>query len=59
MFPGSGYSGQTDKSRSQPPREPESPEPSPRLKSVVKSVRISLPKPEDLEQSRPGRPKQV
>ena len=47
-------SWQTDKSRSQPPREPEPPEPSPRLKSVVKSVRISLPKPEDLEKLGPA-----
>ena len=40
-------SRQTDKSRSQPPGEPEPPEP--KLKSVVKSVRLSLPMPEDLE----------
>ena len=40
-------SRQTDKSRSQPPSEPETPEP--KLKSIVKSVRLSLPKPEDLE----------
>ena len=42
-------SRQTDKPWSQPPSEPEPPEPSPKLKLVVKSVRLSLPKPEDLE----------
>ena len=40
-------SRQTDKSRSQPPSEPEPREP--KLKSIVKSVRLSLPKPEDLK----------
>ena len=47
-------SRQTDKSWSQPPSEPEPPEPSPKLKSVVKSVRLSLPKPEDLESLGPA-----
>ena len=40
-------SRQANKSRSQPPSEPEPPEP--KLKSVIKSVRLSLPKLEDLE----------
>ena len=45
-------SRQTDKPRSQPPSELESPEP--KLKSIVKSVRLSLPKPEDLESLGPA-----
>ena len=45
-------SRQTDKSRSQPPSEPEPPEP--KLKSIVKSVCLSLPKPEDLESLGPA-----
>ena len=45
-------SRQTDKSRSQPPGEPEPPEL--KLKSVIKSVRLSLPKPEDLESLGPA-----
>ena len=44
-------SRQTDKPRSQPPSEPEPPEP--KLKSIVKSVRLSLPKP-DLESLGPA-----
>ena len=44
-------SQQTDKPRSQPPSEPEPPEP--KLKSIVKSVRLSLPKP-DLESLGPA-----
>ena len=40
---------QSDKARSQPVSEPETPTPVPKLKSVVKSVRLSLPKLEDLE----------
>ena len=40
-------SRQTDKSRSQPPSDPEPKEP--KLKSIIKSVRLSLPKPDDLE----------
>ena len=40
---------QSDKAHSQPAREPEAPAPMPKLKSVVKSVRLNLPKPEDLE----------
>ena len=42
-------SWQPDKARSQPPSEPEAPTPLPKLKSAVKSVRLNLPKPEDLE----------
>ena len=40
---------QSDKARSQPASEPEPPTPPPKLKSAVKSVRLNLPKPEDLE----------
>ena len=47
-------SWQTDKSQTQPPSEPEPQEPSPKLKSIVKSVRLSLPKPEDLESLGPA-----
>ena len=39
---------QSDKARSQPTSEPEAPAPPLKLKSVVKSVRLNLPKPEDL-----------
>ena len=42
-------SQQSDKARSQPASEPEAPTPPPKLKSAVKSVRLNLPKPEDLE----------
>ena len=42
-------SWQSDKARSQPASEPEAPTPPPKLKSAVKSVRLNLPKPEDLE----------
>ena len=42
-------SRQSDKAQSQPPSEPEAPTPPPKLKSAVKSVRLNLPKPEDLE----------
>ena len=45
-------SRQTDKPWSQPPSEPEPPEP--KLKSIVKSLRLSLPKPEDLESLGPA-----
>ena len=38
---------QSDKARSQPTSEPEALAPTPKLKTVVKSVRLSLPKPED------------
>ena len=41
-------SWQSDKARSQPASEPEALTP-PKLKSTVKSVRLNLPKPEDLE----------
>ena len=41
-------SWQSDKARSQPASELEAPTP-PKLKSTVKSVRLNLPKPEDLE----------
>ena len=40
---------QSDKARSQPTSEPEAPTPPQKLKSVVKSVCLNLPKPEDLE----------
>ena len=42
-------SRQSDKARSQPASELEAPTPPPKLKSAVKSVRLNLPKPEDLE----------
>ena len=42
-------SRQSDKARSQPASEPEAPAPPPKLQSTVKSVRLNLPKPEDLE----------
>ena len=42
-------SQQSDKARSQPASELEAPTPPPKLKSTVKSVRLNLPKPEDLE----------
>ena len=42
-------SRQSDKARSQPASEPEAPTPPPKLKSAVKTVRLNLPKPEDLE----------
>ena len=40
---------QSDKTCSQPTSEPEAPAPTPKLKSVVKSVHLKLPKPDDLE----------
>ena len=42
-------SQQPDKAQSQPPSEPKPSTPPPKLKSAVKSVRLNLPKPEDLE----------
>ena len=42
-------SQQSDKARSQPASEPEALTPPPKLKSAEKSVRLNLPKPEDLE----------
>ena len=45
---------QSDKARSQPTSEPEAPAPTPKLKSVVKSARLNLPKPEDLESLGPA-----
>ena len=45
---------QSDKARSQPTSEPEAPAPPPKLKSVVKSVRLNLPKPEGLESLGPA-----
>ena len=45
---------QSDKARSQPTSELEAPAPMPKLKSVVKSVRLNLPKPEDLESLGPA-----
>ena len=45
---------QSNKVRSQPASEPEAPAPTPKLKSVVKSVRLNWPKPEDLESLGPA-----
>ena len=45
---------QSDKACSQPSSEPEAPAPTPKLKSVVKSVRLNLPKPEGLESLGPA-----
>ena len=45
---------QSDRARSQPTSEPEAPAPMSKLKSVVKSVRLNLPKPEDLESLGPA-----
>ena len=45
---------QSDRARSQPTNEPEAPAPTPKLKSVVKSARLNLPKPEDLESLGPA-----
>ena len=45
---------QSDKARSQPASEPEALAPMPKLKSVVKSVRLNLLKPEDLESLGPA-----
>ena len=45
---------QSDKARSQPASESEAPAPPPKLKSAVKSVRLNLPKPEDLESLGPA-----
>ena len=45
---------QSDRARSQPASEPEAPAPTSKLKSVVKSVRLNLPKPEDLESLGPA-----
>ena len=45
---------QSDKACSQPASEPEAPAPLPKLKSVVKSVRLNLLKPEDLESLGPA-----
>ena len=42
-------SRQSDKAQSQPASELEAPTPPPKLKSAVKTVRLNLPKPEDLE----------
>ena len=42
-------SRQSDKAQSQPASEPEAPTPPPKLKSAVKTVRLNLLKPEDLE----------
>ena len=40
---------QSDKAHSQPASEPEAPASTPKLKSIVKSVRLNVMKPEDLE----------
>ena len=45
---------QSDKARSQPASEPEALAPTPKLKSIVKSVCLNLPKPEDLESLGPA-----
>ena len=45
---------QSDKAHSQPASEPEALAPRPKLKSAVKSVRLNLPKPEDLESLGPA-----
>ena len=45
---------QSDKARSQPAGGPEALEPTLKLKSVVKTVRMNLPKPEDLESLGPA-----
>ena len=45
---------QSDRARSQPASEPEASAPTSKLKSVVKSVRLNLPKPEDLESLGPA-----
>ena len=45
---------QSDKAHSQPTSEPEVPAPPPKLKSTVKTVRLNLPKPEDLESLGPA-----
>ena len=42
-------SRQSNKAQSQPASEPEAPTPPPKLKSAVKTVRLNLPKPGDLE----------
>ena len=47
-------SRQSDKARSQPASEPKAPTPPPKLKSAVKTVRLNLPKPEDLESLGPA-----
>ena len=47
-------SRQPDKVRSQPASEPEALTPPPKLKSAIKSVRLKLPKPEDLEDLGPA-----
>ena len=47
-------SQQSDKARSLPTSEPEALAPPPKLKSTVKSVRLNLPKPEDLESLGPA-----
>ena len=39
----------SDKAHSQPASEPEAPAPPPKLKSTIESVRLNLPKPDDLE----------
>ena len=45
---------QSDRARFQPASELEAPAPTPKLKSVVKSARLNLPKPEDLESLGPA-----
>ena len=45
---------QSDKARSQPTNEPDAPASTPKLKSIVKSVRLNVPKPEDWESLGPA-----
>ena len=45
---------QSDKAHSQPASELEAPTPTPKLKSIVKSVCLNLPEPEDLESLGPA-----
>ena len=45
---------QSDKTHSQPTSEAEAPAPTPKLQSVVKSVHLKLPKPDDLESLGPA-----
>ena len=45
---------QSDKACSQPKSEPEAPQSMPKLKSVVKSVRLNVPKPEEWESLGPA-----
>ena len=50
---------QSDRARSQPASEPEAPAPTSKLKSVVKSVSLNLPKPEDFGKPGPSCSEQI